>query len=62
MGELEPKNKAVPKSEETARTTALISLSKAEKDRLSSIAKAHGLSLSSLFRLSAEEFIKNHDW
>ena len=50
---------AVP---ETTRATALVSMSKAEKERLTSKAKAHGLSLSAFFRLAADEYIARHDW
>lgn len=44
------------------RATALVSMTKAEKERLTSKAKAHGLSLSAFFRLAGDEYIKNHDW
>lgn len=44
------------------RATALVSMTKVEKKRLTSKAKAHGLSLSAFFRLAGDEYIKNHDW
>ena len=44
------------------RATALVSMSKSEKHRLTSIAKAHGLSLSAFFRLATDEYIANHNW
>ena len=33
-----------------------------EKERLTSKAKAHGLSLSAFFRLAADEYMNNHNW
>ena len=47
---------------EDVRATALVSMSKADKAKLTTIAKAHGLSLSAFFRLAADEYIKNHEW
>lgn len=44
------------------RATALVSMTKAEKERLTSKAKAHGLSLSAFFRLAADEYMSNHNW
>lgn len=44
------------------RATALISLSKKEKERLTWIAKTHGLSLSAFLRIAAEEYIRTHEW
>ena len=44
------------------RATALVSMTKAEKERLTSKAKAHGLSLSAFFRLAADEYMRSHDW
>lgn len=44
------------------RATALVSMTKAEKERLTSMAKAHGLSLSAFFRLAADEYMRSHDW
>ena len=44
------------------RATALVSMTKAEKERLTSKAKAHGLSLSAFFRLAADEYMTNHNW
>ena len=45
-----------------ARATALVSMTRSDKERLTAIAKAHGLSLSAFFRLAADEYIANHDW
>ena len=44
------------------RATALVSMTVAEKERLTTKAKAHGLSLSALFRLAADEYMNNHNW
>ena len=56
--------KAVSESitEDDARATALVSMTKSDKERLTTIAKAHGLSLSAFFRLAADEYIANHKW
>ena len=45
-----------------ARATALVSMTRSDKERLTTIAKAHGLSLSAFFRLAADEYIANHGW
>lgn len=47
---------------EDTRATALVSMTKVEKIRLTTKAKQHGLSLSAFFRLSADEYIANHKW
>lgn len=47
---------------DSSRATALVSMTKAEKERLTSKAKAHGLSLSAFFRLAADEYMANHNW
>ena len=44
------------------RATALVSMTKDEKERLTTKAKAHGLSLSAFFRLAADEYINIHNW
>ena len=44
------------------RATSLVSMTKSDKERLTAIAKTHGLSLSAFFRLAADEYIANHDW
>ena len=44
------------------RATALVSMTVAEKERLTTKAKAHGLSLSAFFRLAADEYMNNHNW
>ncbi len=48
--------------DEDARATALVSMTKSNKERLTSVAKAHGLSLSAFFRLAADEYIAAHKW
>lgn len=53
---------AVSEEEMNTRATALVSMTKAEKERLTSKAKAHGLSLSAFFRLAADEYMSNHNW
>lgn len=45
-----------------SRATALVSMTKSEKEKLTSKAKAHGLSLSAFFRLAADEYMANHNW
>lgn len=45
-----------------SRVTALISMTKNEKHRLTVVAKAHGLSLSAFLRLAADEYIAKHEW
>lgn len=47
---------------EDARATALVSMTKSDKERLTSVAKTHGLSLSAFFRLAADEYIAAHKW
>ena len=44
------------------RATSLVSMTKSDKERLTAIAKTHGLSLSACFRLAADEYIANHEW
>ena len=51
---------AAPASE--ARATSLVSMTKSDKERLTAVARAHGLSLSAFFRLAADEYISNHEW
>lgn len=55
------KHEAAGVSDDT-RATALVSMTKSDKERLTTIAKAHGLSLSAFFRLAADEYIVNHEW
>lgn len=47
---------------DNSRATALVSMTKAEKEKLTGKAKAHGLSLSAFFRLAADEYMANHNW
>ena len=44
------------------RATALVSMTVDEKERLTTKAKAHGLSLSAFFRLAADEDMNTHNW
>lgn len=53
---------AATRQADSSRATALVSMTKAEKERLTSKAKAHGLSLSAFFRLAADEYMANHKW
>lgn len=50
------------KQTKNTRTTSLISMTKYDKERLTGVAKAHGLSLSAFFRLAADEYIAAHKW
>lgn len=50
------------KEKNYVRATALVSLDKTEKEKLTYIAKKHGLSLSAFLRLAANEYIDNHNW
>lgn len=45
-----------------ARATSLVSMTRSDKERLTAVAKTHGLSLSAFFRLAADEYITNHEW
>lgn len=47
--------------DDDTRTTALLSLSVAEKERFTAAAKAYGLSLSAFVRVAVNEYIKNHE-
>ncbi len=58
----EAKAVAVGAVEDDSRATALVSMMKSDKERLTAIAKAHGLSLSAFFRLAADEYIAKHEW
>lgn len=42
--------------------TAVVSMTKAEKQRLISKAKEYGLSLPEFFRFTADEYMRNHNW
>lgn len=48
-------------SEKNRRATALVSMTKAEKERLTSRARAYGLSLSVFFRLAVDEYMRSYD-
>ncbi|MCD2492471.1 ribbon-helix-helix protein, CopG family [Lacrimispora sp. NSJ-141] len=54
--------KATVGAVDDSRATALVSMTKSDKERLTAIAKAHGLSLSAFFRLAADEYIATHEW
>lgn len=56
-----PKNTGNSNGGDT-RATALVSMTKDEKERLTTKAKAHGLSLSAFFRLAADEYMNTHNW
>lgn len=43
------------------RATALVSMTKAEKERLTGEAKEHGLSLSAFLQLAVNEYMKKHN-
>lgn len=45
-----------------SRATALVSMTKDEKKRLTHMAREHGMALSAFLRLAAEEYIRNHKW
>lgn len=60
--EHEDKVAKVTGQDEDARATSLVSMTKSDKERLTSVAKAHGLSLSAFFRLAADEYIAAHKW
>ena len=57
-----PKKSSKKSNGEDTRATALVSMTKDEKERLTSKAKAHGLSLSAFFRLAADEYMNTHNW
>lgn len=57
-----PKKSSKKSNGGDTRATALVSMTVAEKERLTTKAKAHGLSLSAFFRLAADEYMNNHNW
>jgi hypothetical protein len=57
-----PKKSSTKSNGGDARATALVSMTVAEKERLTTKAKAHGLSLSAFFRLAADEYMNTHNW
>ena len=57
-----PKKSSTKSNGGDARATALVSMTVAEKERLTTTAKAHGLSLSAFFRLAADEYMNTHNW
>lgn len=57
-----PKKTAGNSNGGDTRATALVSMTKDEKERLTTKAKAHGLSLSAFFRLAADEYMNTHNW
>lgn len=52
----------VKELDEDTRATVLVSMTNSDKERLTSTAKAHGLSLSAFSRLAADEYIAAHKW
>lgn len=52
----------VAASESEARATSLVSMTRSDKERFTTVARFHGLSLSAFFRLAADEYITNHEW
>lgn len=44
------------------KTTACVSLTDMDKRRLTKLAKEHGLTLSGLFLVAANEYVENHKW
>lgn len=46
----------------SVRATALVSMTKSDKEHLKAVAKSHGLSLSAFLRLAADEYIIKHKW
>ena len=59
----EPRKKfEQPKEKRPERATALISMTKAEKEYFSEVAYEHGLNLSSLIRLATGEYIRRNEW
>ena len=44
------------------RATALISLSKDEKDLYSSFAETHGMTVSSLARIALKRYVTDNEW
>lgn len=57
-----PKKSSTKSNGGDTRATALVSMTVAEKERLTTKAKAHGLSLSAFFRLAADEYMSTHNW
>lgn len=55
---------ATPKKsvDRDTRATALVSMTVAEKEKMTSKAKKHGLSLSAFFRIAVDEYMSNHNW
>ena len=44
------------------KTTSCVSLTDMDKRRLTKLAKEHGLTLSGLFLVAANEYVENHKW
>lgn len=44
------------------RVVISISMTKADKERLSAVARKHDIALSAFLRIAADEYIKNHTW
>ena len=41
---------------------AQVSMPRSQKERFTAAARAHSISLSALFRLAADEYIRTHGW
>jgi hypothetical protein len=41
---------------------AQVSMPRSQKERFAAAAKAHSISLSALFRLAADEYLRTHGW
>lgn len=54
--------RATYQENDNTRATSLVSMKSEEKKLFTRIAENHGLSLSSLFRFVADEYITKHDW
>lgn len=45
-----------------SRAVAQVSMTTSEKQRLTRLAKEHGLSLSAFLRMAANDYIQRNDW
>ena len=52
----------VGSSDGQSRAVAQVSMTTSEKQRLSRLAKEHGLSLSAFLRMAANDYIQRNDW
>lgn len=49
-------------SDRQSRAVAQVSMTTSEKQRLTRLAKEHGLSLSAFLRMAANDYIQRNDW